>query len=200
MTKIDYKLLVQIYLSFFKLGSISFGGGYSMIPLIEREVVHCRNWVDKEKIVDIFAVSESLPGAIALNCSTFVGFSIARIPGAIAGLLGNLTPSVLLVLLLSAVFSKYSTYPAVRSAFSGIYPVIVGLILFASYKIARVSIKDVTSIAIGIIAFLASLLLHIDPIPLIICGAAAGIAIGFGRSLFKAASHEKINNKEGHKQ
>lgn len=80
LKKSKLRLLAEIYFTFLKLGSVSFGGGYAMISLIEREIVNEKKWVEKEKIIDIFAVSESLPGAIALNSSAFVGFSIAGIP------------------------------------------------------------------------------------------------------------------------
>ena len=132
MSKDKLKLLSQIYISFLKLGSMSFGGGYAMIPLIEREAVEEKKWVEKEKLVDVFAVSESLPGAIALNSSAFVGYTVAGTPGAVAALAGNLTPSVIIVLTLSVLFARYSDNPVVSSAFSGIYPVITGLILYAA--------------------------------------------------------------------
>lgn len=122
-----------------------------MIPLIEREVVEKKRWVEKEKIVDIFAVAESLPGATALNTSAFVGYSVAGIPGAIFALLGNMTPSIIIVLTLSILFIKFSTYTAVKAAFKGIYPVIVGLIAYASYKIGKTAIKDRTGVIIAAI-------------------------------------------------
>ncbi len=177
MLKDKLKLLIQIYISFFKLGAVSFGGGYSMIPLIEREVVDNKKWVEKEKIVDIFAVAESLPGAIALNASTFVGYAVAGIPGAIAALLGNVTPSVTIVITLSALFSKLSAYPVVKSIFKAIYPVIVGLILYAAYKIGKTAVKDFTCLIFAAAAFAASMFLHLDPIPLIIAGIVCGLAV-----------------------
>lgn len=183
MIKNKLKLLIQIYISFFKLGAVSFGGGYSMIPLIEREVVDNKKWVEKEKIVDIFAVAESLPGAIALNASTFVGYAVAGIPGAIAALLGNVTPSVTIVITLSALFSKLSAYPVVKSIFKAIYPVIVGLILYAAYKISKTAVKDFTGLIIAAAAFAVSMFLHMDPIPVIIAGIVGGLAINWIKSL-----------------
>ena len=113
LKKSKLRLLAEIYFTFLKLGSVSFGGGYAMISLIEREIVNEKKWVEKEKIIDIFAVSESLPGAIALNSSAFVGFSIAGIPGAIAALLGNLTSPVIIVLTLMIIFANIKDYPVV---------------------------------------------------------------------------------------
>ena len=171
------KFLAEIYITFFKLGSFSFGGGYAMIPLIEREIVYEKKWVEKEKIVDIFAVSESLPGAIALNSSAFVGYSIAGIPGAITALLGNLTPSVIIVLTFSILFMKFSTNTLVQSVFMGIRPAIIGLILYAVYKIGKTAVVDLAGVIIMIAAFGSTMFLHVSPIPVIIFGAAAGIAI-----------------------
>jgi chromate transporter len=183
------KLLIEIYISFLKLGCVGFGGGYSMIPLIEREVVEEKKWVDKEKIVDIFAVAESLPGATALNSSAFVGYSVAGVPGAIAALLGNMMPSVIIVLIMSTIFVKYSTYPGVRAAFRGIYPVILGLITYAAYKIGKTAIRDVIGIIIAVLAFIGALFLHLEPIPLIIAGAAAGITISYVKVFLRVRKH-----------
>lgn len=178
MDKAKLKLILQIYLSFLKLGCISFGGGYSMIPLIEREVVENRKWVDKNQIIDIFAVSESLPGAIALNSSAFVGYSIAGIPGALAALVGNMTPSVIIVLALSAIYSVVNHNPFIQAAFRGIYPVIVALIAFAAFKIGKLAIKDGYTLLLAAVAFTAAQFMGISPIPLIILGALSGIAYG----------------------
>jgi chromate transporter len=177
MTKNSLKLLIEIYITFFKLGSISFGGGYSMIPLIEHEVVDEKKWLDKDKIIDVFAISQSIPGAIAMNASGFVGYSIAGIPGAIAAMIGNVTPSVVIVLTLVAVFSKISTYPIVKAAFRGVYPVIVSMIAFAAYKIGKTAIQDLICAGIAIIAFGLILFLNFDPIVVIILSAAAGLIL-----------------------
>lgn len=172
-----FKLLGQIYYTFFKLGCFSFGGGYAMIPLIEREVVEEKKWVDKEKIIDIFAVAESMPGAIALNSSGFVGYSISGIPGAIAALLGTLTPPVLIVLTLSVLFFTFSSNPIVQQAFLGVRPAIIGLISYAAYKIGKTAIKDVKCLIIMILAFCGVLFLNLHPVLMIVFGAAAGIIL-----------------------
>lgn len=190
-------LLAKIYITFFKLGCISFGGGYAMIPLIEREVVEGRKWVDGKKIIDIFAVSGSLPGTIALNSSAFVGYCVAGVPGAISALLGNLTPSVIVVLTFSVIFMKFRENTAVKSAFKGIYPAIVGLVSYASYKFGKSAIGDVKCIAIMILAFCAALFLGLDPITLIVCGALTGIAITFVKSIFVLKRNKDAIAKDG---
>lgn len=192
------KFLAKIYITFLKLGSMSFGGGYAMLSLMEREVVEQKKWVEKEKIVDIFAVSESLPGAIALNSSAFVGFSIAGIPGAIAALLGNLTSPVVIVLALTIVFTQFRNLPAVKSAFTGIYPAIVGLVAYAAFKIGKTAIKDFIGIIIMITAFAVATFVHnISPIPIIISGAVAGICITSLKSVLSIPKSDKQNTKGG---
>ena len=171
------KLLGNLYITFLKLGSVSFGGGYAMLSLMEHEVVEQKHWVDKEKIIDIFAVSESLPGAIALNSSAFVGYSICGIPGALAALLGNLTSPVIIVLSLMLLFTQIQSYPVIQEAFRGIYPAIVGLIAYAAYKIGKTSIKDLICFIIMIAAFCASTFFNAQPILLIVIGAFLGILI-----------------------
>lgn len=177
MNKNKAKLILDIFVTFFKLGSVSFGGGYSMIPLIEREVVEEKKWVDKEKIVDILAVSQSLPGAVALNVSAFVGFAVGGIPGALIAWIGNAAPSVIIILTLSVLFSKISSYPVVVSTFRGIYPTIVGMIAYAAYKIGKTSITGAVSLIITIASFGAIMFFKADPIAVIISAAIAGLLI-----------------------
>lgn len=191
--KNNIKKLANIYLTFLKLGSVSFGGGYAMLSLMEREIVEDKKWIDKEKIVDVFAVSESLPGAIALNSSAFVGFSIAGIPGAVCALLGNLTPSVIVMTILSAVFLQFSDNAIVNSAFNGIRPVIVGLILYAAYKIGKIAIKDIYSILITCIALLFSLIFHNSVIFVIIGGITLGLVVYYIRMLKGKMTNHKEN-------
>ena len=193
MNKNKVKLILDIFLTFFKLGSVSFGGGYSMIPLIEREVVEEKKWVDKEKIVDILAVSQSLPGAVALNVSAFVGYAVGGVPGALIAWIGNAAPSVIIILTLSVLFSKISSYPVVVAAFKGIYPAIVGMIAYAAYKIGKTSITGVVSVIITLASFAAIMFLKADPIAVIISAAAAGLFIhiaGVWRSVGKRSKEE----------
>ena len=195
LMKKNIKMLGEIYNTFLKLGFTGFGGGFSIIPLVEREVVEEKKWVDKEKMIDIFAISSSLPGATALNASAFAGYAVCGIPGAIAALLGNMTPSVIIVLVLSVVYSQISTYSVVKSAFRGIYPVIVGLISYAAYKIGKTAIADVVGILLAIATLVCAIFFSTDPIPLIIAGAVIGILITIIRQLLNKRNFP--SNKNG---
>lgn len=181
--KLNWKEIAKIYITFLKLGSVSFGGGYAMLSLMEKEIVEEKKWIEKEKIVDIFAVSESLPGAIALNSSAFVGYAIAGIPGAIAALLGNLTPSVLIMSIISILFSQFGNNVYVQNALSGIRPVIVGLIIYAAYKVGKVALKDFYCILIACIALILALLFKSAVIIIILGGILTGLVVYTMRTL-----------------
>ncbi len=187
----NFRLLAEIYLTFLKLGSVSFGGGYAIISLIEHEVVHKKKWIDKEKIVDIFAVAQSLPGAIALNASAFVGYSIAGIPGAVFALFGNLTPSVLIMFSLSVLFLKYKENSHVLNAFSGIRPVVVGLIIYAAYRIGKISIKDSFSALLAAVALILVLFFNTSVITVIIGGIVSGLLLFCTKRIFTLIKHFK---------
>ena len=179
------KLLLDIFLTFAKLGCFSFGGGYAMIPLIEREVTENKKWLEKDNIVDVFAVAGALPGAIALNSSAFVGYNIAGIPGAIAALIGNLLPSVVITFALILLFIQNSSNEIVNRAFLGIRPAVVGLIAYASFKLGKTAVIDKITLAIAVLALAAALFFPSFPIPmLIVLGAVVGMVIVPIRNIF----------------
>jgi chromate transporter len=175
--KPSWSLLASIFWSFFKIGPVTFGGGYAMIPLIEREVVDRRQWVSTKDITDVFAISESIPGAIAINSATFVGFRIAGIRGAIAAMAGVLLPTFLIVIALSILFLKVQDNPKIEAAFRGIRASIVALIVFAGYKIGQTAVIDKTTLGTVIVTVVVLLVSHINPILIILLGAAAGIVL-----------------------
>ncbi|SDE20396.1 chromate transporter [Paenibacillus sp. UNCCL117] len=172
-----WKLLGQIFWSFFKIGPVTFGGGYAMIPLIEREVVQKRGWVEGKDIADIFALSESIPGAIAINSASFVGFRVAGIPGAVAALTGILLPTFAIVIGLCAAFLQVRDHPKIEAAFVGIRAATVALIVVAGIKIGRTAVLDKATLLIVIGTIPLMLLVHINPVVLIIAGALAGMAL-----------------------
>lgn len=173
--KKELKLYLEIFVTFFKIGPVTFGGGYAMIPLIEREVVTKKKWVTVEEVSDLFAVSESVPGAIAINTATFVGYRVAGIWGAILAMLGILIPTFLIILLLSISYIKFINNPSVEAAFQGIRPAIVALIGFAGYKIGQIAIVDKTTLITAMITVILLLLLPIHPALFIVIGAFVGI-------------------------
>lgn len=175
--KIDVKLLAEIFKTFFKIGCFTFGGGYAMIPLIEREVIVNKGWVKEEDIIDIFAVSESIPGAIAINSSTFIGYKLGGRKGAVSAALGVILPSFLIITLIAAFFSRFQDYAVVKAMFMGVRSAVVGLIVMAAIKIGKVVIKDFISASITILTVILVFIFKINAIIAIIGGAAIGAMI-----------------------
>ncbi|WP_248927460.1 chromate transporter [Paenibacillus hamazuiensis] len=190
----QWKLLFGIFWSFFKISPVTFGGGYAMIPFIEREVVERRGWIRSKDIADVFAVSESVPGAIALNSATFVGYRIAGIPGAIAALCGVLFPAFLIVTGLCIAFIEFQDHPKVMAAFKGIRAATVALIVYAGFKIARTAVVDKTTLLTVALTVLLMLWSHLNPILLIMLGAVLGIV--FVRIKIKLGYEVPIEKEE----
>lgn len=175
--KTKARLLLDIFLTFLKIGPLTFGGGYAMIPMIEREVVTKKKWLRTEDVADVFAISESVPGAIGINSATFIGYRIAGISGAMTAMLGVLIPTFTIVILLSAFFVFVRSNSHIEAAFDGIRPAIVALIAFAAYKIGQMAIFDKTTLITTIVTAFILLVTTIHPALVIIAGAVLGIIL-----------------------
>lgn len=169
--------LPAIFMCFLKIGPVTFGGGYAMIPLIEREVVEKRRWLTSEDVTDVFAVAESIPGAIAINSATFIGYRLAGFPGAVAAMLGVLLPTFVIVLLLSVFFLQVRDHPKVEAAFQGIRAAIVALICYAGYKIGKTAVFDKTTLGVAIATVAMLFLPHLHPALMIAGGFFVGMAL-----------------------
>lgn len=175
--KREWKLFIQLFWSFFKIGPVTFGGGYAMIPLIEREVVKRRKWVKVEDVSDLLALSGTVPGAIAVNAATLIGHRIAGICGAIAAMIGVLLPTFIIMILLNVVFVSLQGNPHVEAAFLGIRASVVALIVYAAIKMAPTSILDKSTATLTISMVLIMVMFHWNPILVIFAGALLGIII-----------------------
>lgn len=178
---VKLQLLWSIFWTLFKIGPVTFGGGYAMVPVIEHEFVERKKWFQPEEIAEIFGVAGTAPGSIAVNSGTYIGYRLAGIPGAIAGVLGSVLPTFLIVLAFAMVFYRYKHNPVVQSAFMGIRPAVVALILYASYKIGKTIFVDkldkrdkaylMTILCLTILL----LFLNVNPIFAILVGAFMGM-------------------------
>lgn len=169
-------LLIQLYLSFLKIGLFGFGGGYAMISLIQDELVQ-RGWLSIERYIDIIAIAEITPGPIAINSGTFVGFSVSSFWGAFFATLGVITPSFVLVILLARFFGKVKDSPHVNAILQLLRPAVIGLILAAAFSFGKSNIIDWKSLLISITVFTTMLKTKINPIMLIILSGITGIII-----------------------
>lgn len=171
------KLLFELFTVFFKIGAFTFGGGYAMIPLIEEEIVTHKKWVDKEEVYDLFAVSQSIPGAIAINTSTLVGYKIAGKLGAICATFGVILPSFIIISIIATFFGSIADLPVVIAIFAGINGAVVVLILLAAKKMIKVALHDNLSIILIIVTVLIIVFTNISPIFLILAGALIGLSL-----------------------
>ncbi|NLL71832.1 MAG: chromate transporter [Epulopiscium sp.] len=173
----DFKTLKDIFFIFLKIGAFTFGGGYAMIPLIEEEVVHKRKWIEEEEVIDVFAVAESIPGAIAINSSTFIGYKIAGRRGAIAANLGVILPSVFIITLIASVFGKFQDNPIIQAAFLGVRSCVVALIAVAAFSLAKKAIRDKLTALLWLATVISILIIDIHPIFMILSGGLIGLLV-----------------------
>ena len=169
------KRLWQLFLTFFKIGAFTFGGGYAMIPLIQREAVERRRWVSDEDILEIIAIAESTPGPIAINAATFVGYKTRGFWGAFCATFGVVLPSFVIITLISFVLQEFESLRAVKYAFFGIRAGVLALILKALWSMFQKSPRGVVSYAVMALAFVLMAVLKADVIVVIALCAVLGL-------------------------
>jgi chromate transporter len=194
--EISIRLLLQLLTTFFKIGLFSFGGGYAMIPLIEKEIVGKRAWVDKDEIVDVLAVAQSTPGAVAVNSATAIGYKIAGKKGALFSTVGVAVPSFVIIITIASFFSKIKDYKVVQNAFAGIGAAVVALIITAAVSVSKNSIKDRIDILLAAITFVLVAFFKVNPIFLIIGGALYGAIMYYSKMFI---NDSKLKAKKGSK-
>ena len=168
------KIYFELFWIFFKIGSFTLGGGYAMVPLIQDEIVEKKKWIEKEEFINLLALAQSSPGALAINMAVFVGFKIKKYLGMIATVLGAALPAFLIIWLLAALFQNFQNNPYVIKAFKAIRPMVVALIGGSVYTIGKqAKINKFTLIIVLAIAVLVSQF-KFPPILVIIVGAIAG--------------------------
>jgi chromate transporter len=172
-------MLKKLFISFFKIGLFTFGGGYAMLPLIEKELVEKRRWITEDELLEMFIISQMTPGTIAINASTFIGSKKAGKLGGFIASLGIIFPSLIIITLIYNFLGKSFDNPVIHSIFLGIRACIIGLIASSTLKICRKSFISGMSYIIFIIAFILLLIFDISPILLIILGTLLGAAATF---------------------
>ncbi len=179
--------LWQLFTTFFKIGAFTFGGGYAMIPLIQRETVETRKWITDEDILEIIAIAESTPGPIAINSATFVGSRVAGVPGALCCTLGVILPSFVIILIVGGLLEAFQHLRAVEYAFFGIRAGVLALILKAFWNMYKKCPKGLIPYSIAAGAFVLAAIAGVNVLAVILCCAAAGLIT----SLLRARRAEK---------
>ena len=169
---------MEIFAVFFKIGLFTIGGGYAMLPIIQKEVAETKGWMDDEEFLDAISLTNSLPGPLAINAATFVGYRVCKVKGALAAVLGAASPSVIIILAVAMVFSNLTEYPVVQHIFDGIRPAVVALILYAVIKLAKsAKITEYFNWLIALAALAAIAVFGLHPIVVIVAAALYGLFI-----------------------
>lgn len=170
--------LWTLFLTFSHIGLFTIGGGYAMIPLIQRKVVEEKKWVSEEELVDLMAVAQSCPGIFAVNISIFIGYKLRKTPGAIISTLGTCLPSFLIILAIALFFQQYRENIYVERIFRGIRPAVVALIAAPVFRMAKTAKITRYNMWIPVMAALAIWLLGVSPIYVILLAGLGGFAYG----------------------
>ena len=171
------KRLLELFLAFAKVGVMTFGGGYAMIPILEREIVDRHGWASSEELMDYYAVGQCTPGVIAVNTATFVGYGVAGVPGGIAATLGVVFPSLIIITVIAGILTSFSDIPAVKSAFAAIRVCVCVLIFNAVVKLWKKAVPDKAALVLCLAVLILSVFLDVSPIVFVIVCAAAGILL-----------------------
>ncbi len=185
--------LKDLFLVFAKIGCFTFGGGLVMLPLIQKEVVNNKTWLSEEEFVDLLAVTNSAPGAFAINTSIYVGYSLRGFAGAITAAFGTVLPSFFIILIIALFISNFANNVWVKKFFLGVRPAIIALIFCAGLKLGKVTLKNLFDYILMSIALILILFTPINAISLIILGILTGI-------IYVWLRHKKEDNKDEHKE
>ena len=177
MTKEYFATLRDLFLTFAKMGAITFGGGMAMLPILQREVVYTRRWVTEEELIDYYAIGQCTPGIIAINTSTFIGQKRAGILGGIVATLGMVFPSLVFISVIAGLISNFSDIAAVRNAFAGIQVCVCVLIFNATMKLLKKSVIDYRTAVIFSLVLAGSVVLNLSPVWFVLSSAAVGAGL-----------------------
>lgn len=171
------KTVLQMFLTFARIGGFTFGGGYAMLPMLQKEVVEKYKWATNDELLDYYAIGQCTPGVIAVNVATFIGYKLKGIPGAVFATLGVVTPSMIIIGLIAALVSNFRELEVVQWAFSGIRAAVVALILSAVIKIGKKSLVDIFTVIIFLVVAVLSFVTELSPVIFIVTAGVCGLLI-----------------------
>lgn len=170
--------LLQIFLSFLKIGAFTFGGGWAMVPLIRKELVDRQKWLEDSEFVDILAIVQSGPGPIAINTSVLCGYKMRGLPGSLVATLGSSLPSFTIILIIANFFLRIRDSKAVEAIFKGMRPAIFGLLISAVWQVGRKSIRNSKDIVFAVLGAALLLFVKINPVFAVLIAATGGVIYG----------------------
>ncbi|MBP2000082.1 chromate transporter [Paenibacillus shirakamiensis] len=176
-----YQVILQLFGTFLRIGPSTFGGGYAMIPTIEREVMERRNWIDEQEMSNLISLSGSAPGGIGVNAAAFVGYRKAGLTGAVAAVLGITLPTFLIAIVLSFLYLFFQDNIKVQAALKGIHGAVLALILMAAYRMSKQAVLDIATACLTLLPVLILFSISISPLYIIGFGILAGILLIKGK-------------------
>ena len=169
--------LLSLFVSFSKIGVLTFGGGMAMLPMLQREVVESKAWCTEEELTDYYAIVQCTPGIIAVNTATFVGQKQAGTAGGIVATLGMVFPSLVIIVAIAALLSNFAEIPAVQNAFAGIRVCVCVLIINAVVKLWKKTVIDPCTLVIFLAVFAGAVFTPLSPVVFVLLSAAAGLLL-----------------------
>ena len=184
------KIFWELFTAWFKMGLFTFGGGYAMLPLIQKEVIDKYHWATEDEIMDYYAIGQCTPGIIAVNTATFVGYKVKGIAGGIVATLGVVSPSLVIITLISTLISNFSSLAIVQHALQGIEVAVCVLMVFAIAKMYKKGVENLATFLIFVSAFILSYFTSISTVILVVLAGTVGYAVYFAKQ--KNESEEPV--------
>lgn len=180
--------LCALFITFFKIGAVTFGGGMAMLPILDRELADKKKWTTSEELLDYYAISQSTPGIIAVNVATFIGFKRRKVAGGIAATLGVVTPSVIIISLIAAFISNFEQIVWVQKALRGINVAVAALLLYSVIGLARKAIKKPWQLLFFVLSFSLIYFFKVHSVFIIVGAALCGILIAWATGSLRGES------------
>lgn len=190
------KTLFELYWSFFKIGGLTFGGGLTMLPMLEHELVDKRQWITEDELLDCYAIGQCTPGIIAVNTATFVGFKKGGIAGGIFGTLGMVSPSILIITLVASCLKMFMSAEVFIHAMMGVRGVVCALLFNTVINLGKKSLKKALNWIIAAVIFVLALFTKLPTIILVLLAATAGIVINLIQSKKEKPTAEETKENE----
>lgn len=171
------KLLFDLFIIFARIGGFTFGGGYAMLPMLQKEIVENRKWATQDELMDYYAIGQCTPGIIAVNVATFIGVKLKGFWGALFATLGVITPSIIIIMVIAAFISGFQDIELVAHALNGVRAAVVALILSSVIKLSKKSLVDTVTKVIFVLVALISFFTDISPVIFILAVAFVSLVI-----------------------
>lgn len=172
-------ILLDLFLTFAKVGVMTFGGGYAMLPIIQREVVEKKGWATEEELLNYYAIGQCTPGVIAVNTATFLGNKRGGVLGGFLATFGIVLPSLIIITMIAALLTGFADLPVVQHALAGIRVAVVVLVGYSVKKLMKSGVKNAFGWIIFVLSFLVSAIFGVSPVLVVVISAAAGLITGF---------------------